>query len=88
MFKSIIGATAIIGAFAFGQYTAHDLTPAPTPITVQTATSTSSDSDWTPVHSCDNIDWRQTDTDGREFIPLDANEDGYIDCSSDIELGA
>jgi hypothetical protein len=42
----------------------------------------------TPSHACDRIDWRQTDRDGSPLIPFDANEDGYIDCQSDIELGS
>lgn len=86
MLKSIIGAAAIIGAFTAGQYTAHDLTPAPTPITVQAANTT--ETDWAVSGACSRIDWRQTDMDGRQLIPFDANEDGYIDCTSDIELGS
>jgi hypothetical protein len=86
MLKSIIGAAALIGSFAFGQYTQHDLTPTPTPITVTPAATAAPD--WVVTDACDNIDWRQTDGDGSPLIPFDANEDGYIDCQSDIELGS
>lgn len=33
------------------------------------------------VPSCDHIDWSEVD-------PVDLNADGYIDCGSDLELGA
>jgi hypothetical protein len=37
---------------------------------------------------CDNVDWEARDVDGRKFTPFDANGDGFIDCTSDVELGA
>lgn len=42
----------------------------------------------TPNQSCANIDWQHGGDNGGPIIPYDANEDGYIDCTSDIELGA
>ena len=33
------------------------------------------------VPSCEGIDWDEVD-------PVDLNHDGYIDCGSDLELGA
>lgn len=38
--------------------------------------------------ACDNVDWTARDADGRPFVPFDANGDGFIDCTSDVELGA
>ena len=38
--------------------------------------------------TCDNVDWTARDVDGRQFTPFDANGDGFIDCTSDVELGA
>lgn len=38
--------------------------------------------------ACDNVDWTARDADGRQFVPFDANGDGFIDCTSDVELGA
>lgn len=37
---------------------------------------------------CAGIEWGKTDVDGRIMIPFDANQDGMIDCRSDIELGS
>lgn len=37
---------------------------------------------------CFGVDWTEPDTDGRLFVPFDANRDGMIDCDSDIELGS
>ncbi len=38
--------------------------------------------------ACAGIDWTARDDDGRVMVPFDANNDGFIDCHSDIELGA
>lgn len=40
------------------------------------------------VSPCDSIDWRMTDGDGSPLIPFDANNDGFISCTNDIELGS
>lgn len=41
-----------------------------------------------PPSNCNKINWTELDNDGKPFIPVDVNNDGYIDCNSDLELGA
>jgi hypothetical protein len=37
---------------------------------------------------CSRVNWTATDTDGRPFVPVDLDNDGFISCGSDMELGA
>lgn len=41
-----------------------------------------------PVGSCTTVEWHKPDRDGSLHRPFDANRDGKIDCTSDVELGA
>lgn len=40
------------------------------------------------IGDCAMVDWLSQDEDGRPFVPIDLNNDGAIDCDSDLELGA
>jgi hypothetical protein len=53
-----------------------------------TLTSCSNHTTTPPPSNCFNINWTELDTDGMPFIPVDVNNDGFIDCNSDLELGA
>lgn len=38
--------------------------------------------------NCTSVDWQLGGEDGGPIVPVDLNEDGVIDCGSDLELGA
>lgn len=37
---------------------------------------------------CSHVNWTEKTADGSYYVPTDVNNDGVIDCGSDIELGA
>jgi hypothetical protein len=40
------------------------------------------------IGDCSRVDWTAVDVHGRPFVPIDLNHDGFINCVSDLELGA
>lgn len=75
----VMGLIGFVLTTAFLVGLADAMTPDPIQGTAVPASTTS---------VCGRIDWQGQDVDGRVFVPFDANQDGMIDCESDIELGS